>query len=62
MHRHSIGTSLNNVTKLSLPVQDLGCVTLGRTPAGHDMAVEDSILCTDEMPSVLRCSFFVAVV
>ena len=62
MHRHSIGTSLNNVTKLSLPVHDLGCVTLGRTPARRDMAVEGLILCTDEMPSVLSCSFLVAVV
>ena len=44
------------LVKLSLPVQHLGCVTPGRTPAGQDTAAEDSILCTDEMTSFLSCS------
>ena len=56
MYRYSTGTSLNCVAKLSLPVQDLGCVTPGRTPAGQDTAAEDSIFCTDKMTSFLSCS------
>ena len=53
MYGYSTGTSLDCVAKLSLPVQALGCVTPGRTPAGQDAAAEHSIFV---LTSFLSCN------
>ena len=56
MSGYSIGTSLNRVAKLSLPIRALGRGTTARILDGQDAAAEDSIVGTDEMTCLLSCS------